>query len=199
MKNIYLIVAPSGAGKTTITELLGTKYGFKSIQSYTTRPPRFEGETGHIFISNEDLDKLTDIVAFTEFAGNRYCATAQQVEENDLYVIDPKGVEYFKESYKGSKQIKIVYIESDLTTRYERMKKRAEDNGSAYSEAVDHSLKRITNDVSEFYDYRHHTAQVDYILQNGADTDINTAVNDLYSYIISCEQPSEDKQQEVRV
>ncbi len=195
MKNIYLIVAPSGAGKTTITELLGTKYGFKSIQSYTTRPPRFEGETGHIFISNEDLDKLTDIVAFTEFAGNRYCATAQQVEENDLYVIDPKGVEYFKRSYKGSKQIKIIYIESDLTTRYERMKKRAEDNGAAYLKAVDYSLKRITNDVNEFYDYIHHIAQVDHILQNGADTDINTAVNELYSYIVSCEQPSEEEQE----
>ena len=83
MKNIYLIVAPSGAGKTTVTELLETNYGFKSIQSYTTRPPRYDGETGHIFVSDKDFDKLTDIVAFTEFAGNRYCATAQQVEEND--------------------------------------------------------------------------------------------------------------------
>lgn len=199
MKNIYLIVAPSGAGKTTVTELLETNYGFKSIQSYTTRPPRYDGETGHIFVSDKDFDKLTDIVAFTEFAGNRYCATAQQVEENDLYVIDPKGVEYFKKSYKGSKQIKIIYIESDLTTRYECMKKRAEDNGASYLEAVDYSLKRITNDVNEFYDYIHHVAQVDYILQNGVDTDINTAVNELYLYIVSCEQPSEDEQQEVIV
>lgn len=195
MNNIYLIVAPSGAGKTSVTELLESNYGFKSIQSYTTRPPRYEGETGHIFISNKEFDKLTDIVAFTEFAGNRYCATAQQVEENDLYVIDPKGVEYFKRSYKGNKQIKIIYIESDLTTRYERMKKRAEDNGTAYLKAVDYSLKRITNDVNEFYDYIHHTAQVDHILQNGADTDINTAVNELYSYIVSCEQPSEEEQE----
>lgn len=199
MNNIYLIVAPSGAGKTTVTEFLGTKYGLKSIQSYTTRPPRYDGETGHTFISDEEFDKLTDIVAYTEFAGNRYCATAQQVEENDLYVIDPKGIDYFKESYKGGKQIKIIYIESDLTTRYECMKKRAEDNGAAYLEAVDYSLKRITNDVNEFYEYIHHTAQVDYILQNGADTDINTAVNELYSYIVSCEQPLEDEQQEVIV
>lgn len=195
MNNIYLIVAPSGAGKTSVTELLESNYGFKSIQSYTTRPPRYEGETGHIFISNKDFDKLTDIIALTEFAGNRYCATAQQVEENDLYMIDPKGVEYFKKSYKGNKQIKIIYIESDLTTRYERMKKRAEDNGAAYLKAVDYSLKRITNDVNEFYDYIHHTAQVDHILQNGADTDINTAVNELYSYIVSCEQPSEEEQE----
>lgn len=199
MKNIYLIVAPSGAGKTAITELLESNHGLKSIQSYTTRPPRYDGETGHIFISNEDFDKLVDITAYTEFAGNRYCATAQQVEENDLYVIDPKGVEYFKQSYKGSKPIKIIYIESDLTTRYERMKKRAEDNGASYLEAVDYSLKRITNDVNEFYDYIHHAAQVDYILQNGVDTDINTAVNELYLYIVSCEPPSEDEQQEVIV
>ena len=79
------------------------------------------------------------------------------------------------------------------------MKKRAEDNGASYLEAVDYSLKRITNDVNEFYDYIHHVAQVDYILQNGVDTDINTAVNELYLYIVSCEQPSEDEQQEVIV
>lgn len=186
MKNIYLIVAPSGAGKTTVTELLETNYGFKSIQSYTTRPPRYDGETGHIFVSDKDFDKLTDIVAFTEFAGNRYCATAQQVEESNLYVIDPKGVEYFKKSYKGSKQIKIIYIESDITTRYERMKKRAEDNGAAYLEAVDYSLKRITNDINEFYDYIHHNAEIDFMAENN-NTALKDVVDNIYKFIILCE------------
>lgn len=192
MNNIYLIVAPSGAGKTTITQLLETKYGLKSIQSYTTRPPRFDGETGHVFVSDEEFDKLTDIIAFTTFANYRYCATTEQVESNDLYVIDSKGVEFFKQHYRGSKQVKIIYIDSDMTTRYERMKQRAENRGCTYLEAVDCSLKRIVNDVYEFYDYIHCNVQVDYVIENGYDTDINAAVDNVYSYIISLEEPVED-------
>ena len=58
MNNIFLIVGCSGSGKTTITEQLEQKYGLKSIQSYTTRPPRYDGETGHIFISNEEKNRF---------------------------------------------------------------------------------------------------------------------------------------------
>ena len=50
---IFLIVGCSGSGKTTITEQLEQKYGLKAIQSYTTRQPRYDGETGHIFVSDE--------------------------------------------------------------------------------------------------------------------------------------------------
>ena len=67
MNNIFLIVGCSGSGKTTITEQLEMKYGLKSIQSYTTRPPRYDGEIGHTFISTEEFDKLVDICAYTEF------------------------------------------------------------------------------------------------------------------------------------
>lgn len=193
MNNIYLIVAPSGAGKTTVTELLESKYGLKPIQSYTTRPPRFDGETGHTFVLDEEFDKLTDIVVYTEFAGNRYCATAEQVEENDLYVIDPKGVEFFKEHYSkehynDSKQVKIIYIESDMTTRYERMKQRAEDSGSTYLESVDYSLKRIVNDVGEFYDYVNHRVQVDCIVENNNDTTIENVADKIYKFIVETEE-----------
>ena len=62
---IYLIVGRSGSGKTTIAEELERKYGLKSIQSYTTRPKRSDNETGHIFVSDEEFDKLTDMVAYT--------------------------------------------------------------------------------------------------------------------------------------
>lgn len=184
---IFLIVGCSGSGKTTITEQLEQKYGLKSIQSYTTRQPRYNGETGHIFISDEEFDKLTDMVAYTEFAGNRYCATAEQVENNDLYIIDPKGVDFFMKSYKGSKTPKVIFISSDMTTRYERMKSRAEENGSEYMDAVKSSLERITNDVVDFYDYIHGQTQIDYTFKNNADDKLEDVVDRIYKYICSCE------------
>ncbi len=110
MKNIYLIVGQSGSGKSTMAESLESTYGIKIIQSYTTRPKRYDNEKGHIFVSDEEFDNLKDIVAFTEFCGYRYCATAEQIESNDLYIIDPAGVKSIDAFYEGNKQIKIIYI-----------------------------------------------------------------------------------------
>ena len=184
---IFLIVGCSGSGKTTITEQLEQKYGLKSIQSYTTRKPRYEGETGHIFISDEEFDKLTDMVAYTEFAGNRYCATAEQVENNDLYIIDPKGIDFFMKSYKGSKTPKVIFISSNLTTRYERMVGRAETKGKSHQEAIESSLTRIVNDASEFYDYIQGQAWIDYVCKNNSNDKLEDIVDKIFDYISSCE------------
>ena len=184
---IFLIVGCSGSGKTTITEQLEQKYGLKSIQSYTTRKPRYEGETGHIFISDEEFDKITDMVAYTEFDSKRYCATAEQVENNDLYIIDPKGVDFFMKAYKGSKTPKIIFISSNLTTRYERMVGRAETKGKSHQEAIESSLTRIVNDAGEFYDYIQGQAWVDYVCKNNSNDKLEDIVDKIFDYISSCE------------
>ena len=184
---IFLIVGCSGSGKTTITEQLEQKYGLKSIQSYTTRPKRYEDESGHIFVSDEEFDKLTDMVAYTEFAGNRYCATAEQVEDNDLYIIDPKGIDFFMKSYKGSKTPKIIFISSNLTTRYERMVGRAETKGKSHQEAIESSLTRIVNDASEFYDYIQGQAWIDYVCKNNGNDKLEDIVDKIFDYISFCE------------
>jgi dephospho-CoA kinase len=103
-------------------------------------------------VTDEEFDKLTDFVGYTEFAGNKYCATSAQVEINDLYVIDPKGVDYFREHYKGNKTVKVIYIDSPVSVVYERMLQRAVENDVNYFEAVDSALARIENDVIEFAD-----------------------------------------------
>ena len=187
-KTIFLITGCSGSGKTTITEQLEMKYGLKSIQSYTTRAKRSENETGHIFVSDKEFDNLTNLVGYTVFAGNRYCATAEQVENNDLYVIDPNGIDYFIKSYKGKKTPKIIFVDSDLTTRYDRMVKRAEDKGDAFLTAVDKALNRIKNDVVEFYDYTHNNAHIDFIINNNSDDNISDVAEKIYQYIVSCEK-----------
>ena len=62
MKNIYLIVGPSGSGKTMVANRLEEKYRLKQVLSYTERPPRFEGEGGHTFVTPEEFDKLEEPV-----------------------------------------------------------------------------------------------------------------------------------------
>lgn len=89
MKNIYLIVGPSGSGKTMVANRLEEKYRLKQVLSYTERPPRFEGEGGHTFVTPEEFDKLENLCAYTVFDGHRYGVPAEMVEVSDIYVIDP--------------------------------------------------------------------------------------------------------------
>ena len=104
----------------------------KQIQSYTTRPPRYEGEKGHIFVTDEEFNRLEKLVAYTEYGDYRYCATTDQVEENDIYVIDPDGVEYFKNVYPGEKTIKLVYLFNTRSVRFNRML----DRGDKFADVV---------------------------------------------------------------
>ena len=188
MNNIYLIVGCSGSGKTTIVNTLEEKYGLKSIQSYTTRPKRSDSETGHIFISDEEYDKLENILACTEFCNYRYCATAEQINESDLYVIDPAGIESLKAFYKGDKQFKIIYIKSDITTRYERMRFRSEKSGKLYLEAVEDALNRIVHDSAKFYKYEHEETPIDLVVNNGWNDDIAHVTEQIYRFIEQCEK-----------
>lgn len=116
------------------------------------------------------------------------CATAEQVENNDLYVIDPNGVDYFIKSYKGKKTPKIIFIDSDLTTRYDRMVKRAEEKGDTFLNAVDKALSRIKTDVVEFYDYTHNKAHVDFTVDNNKNDNLIQVVDKIYDYICDCER-----------
>ena len=114
--------------------------------------------------------------------------TAEQVENNDLYVIDPNGIDYFIKSYKGKKTPKIIFIDSDLTTRYDRMVKRAEDKGDAFLTSVDNALNRIKNDVVEFYDYTHNNTHFDFKVRNNKNDNLNQVVDKIYDYICDCER-----------
>lgn len=109
-KNFILIVGNSGSGKTTIVEELENRYGLKSIQSYTTRAPRYEGETGHIFVKHEDMPPHSEMVGYTLYNYQHYWATKQQVAENDLYVIDVPGINYFRKHYDGDKPYFVIQI-----------------------------------------------------------------------------------------
>lgn len=131
-KKILLIVGASGTGKTSVAERLEQQYGLKSVCSYTTREKRSDDEYGHIFVTEEEFDKL-DLVGYSEYAGNRYGATAEQIENNDLWVIDMNGIQYFKDRYAGEKKPIVIHlvtsldVHKDFRERYERMIERGDD------------------------------------------------------------------------
>jgi len=52
---IICIVGESGSGKTTIAEYIEREHGIKMMESYTDRPMRYPGETGHTFVTKEGV------------------------------------------------------------------------------------------------------------------------------------------------
>lgn len=137
-KPLFLIVAPSGTGKTTLADMLEEKCGLRQVASYTTRPPRSENEKGHTFISDEEYDALDDIVAFTDYNNHRYCATASQLDKSQVYVVDIPGVESMLRLYKSNRKVIIFYLSASVHTKITRMKMRGDSDSKI--------LNRIHND-----------------------------------------------------
>lgn len=118
---LYLFVGKSASGKTTAAEVLEREHGFTSLQSYTTRPKRYENETGHTFIDDDTFDNLENIIAYTEYNKYRYCCTKDQIDHASIYVIDVPGVETLLDKYDSERQIVIIYFDASIRTRIDRM------------------------------------------------------------------------------
>lgn len=129
MKPLICMVGPSASGKTTVANEL-EKLGYKQVSSYTTREPRYEGETGHIFVSKEEFDKLENIVAYTYYNNHHYCTTQAQLDAVDLYVVDVPGVKTLIEHYQTERPIKIWYFDADLIIRVKRMIERGDSDAA---------------------------------------------------------------------
>lgn len=137
---LVLLVGKSGSGKTTLEKML-VEVGFKSVKSYTTRPKRTEDEDNHTFVSKEEFDALENKIAYTNFNGYEYCATKEQLDNATVYVIDPAGVEYLKQS-GYDRELFIIYLETWGSTCMTRMLDRGDDYGKA--------KQRVANDEKEF-------------------------------------------------
>lgn len=150
MRSLLLILGASGSGKTTLCAELEKRYGLKSIPSYTTRQPRFEGEQGHTFITEDEFDKLEDILAYAETDNCRYAVTKEMFEDEQysIYVIDMTGLKYLYKHYHGDRPIISVFIDSNVYDRFNHMIER-EDTRS-YDDKVKAALNRIEHDAVEF-------------------------------------------------
>lgn len=153
-KPLYLLVGKSASGKTTIANILESEYGLSQLQSYTTRPKRYENETGHIFITDKEFDNLNNIIAFTEYNGYRYCATKEQIDAADIYVIDVPGVKTLMEKYHTDRQIIVLYFDTSIRTRIERMLDRessdAEIVSRLYHDEKDDWMRNLSDILHEY-------------------------------------------------
>lgn len=137
-KPLFLFVGRSASGKTTVANMLVEKHGFKQVESYTTRHPRFDGETGHIFVSEENFKNLGELAAYTYYNNNHYGTTFEQLDECDIYVVDIPGVETLLEKLENdTRLICIIYFDATVYNRIHRMIDRHDSDSMIISRLLE--------------------------------------------------------------
>lgn len=179
MKHVIICVAGrSSAGKSTIVRKLVEKYGLNVVQSYTTRAPR-ESEiknglenSDHLFISDEEFDKLENIAAETTINGVRYCTTMDVIRDSDFYVIDPLGITSLRENCGKDFHIVQFYVYAEEEIRKQRFMGRGKTEAEF--------KQRNDAENSQFSEYENNHGYDILIYNNG---DIDYAVDTMDSYV----------------
>jgi len=139
-KPFILLCGRSGSGKTSVALEL-VKKGLRQVDSYTTRPARYNNEQGHTFVSRQDFP-FDDLVAYTFFNEEHYGATQTQCDYADIYVVDKKGIIELKERYQTDRKVITVLLNAPHDELIKRMYERGDS-----AEMVN---SRFENDDIEF-------------------------------------------------
>jgi len=178
---LYVVSAPSGAGKTTLcNRLLGRFDTIGYSVSYTTRTPRHE-ETDtedYYFVSEAQFKDMLDKGEFLEWAkvhNNYYGTSRVRVEEilgtgkDVLLDIDPKGARQLREQLDYG-----IYIFITAPSMKD-LEKRLINRRTESEEIMKIRLENAREEIKHYGEY-------DYVIVN---SDINRASNELEAIYIA--------------
>jgi len=177
--NLFVIAAPSGAGKTSLTRaLLERDPSILLSVSYTTRPPRsgeLDGVAYH-FVTPERFRGLKDSGEFLEHAqvhGNWYATSATWLQaqisagRDVLLEIDWQGAAQVRRIIAGS--VHVFILPPSLASLEERLVRRGQDDQLTIA-------RRLMTAREEM----RHCGDFDYVIIN---QDFASAVDDLSAIV----------------
>ena len=161
MRKLFVISAPSGAGKTSLVRsLLATRPNLVASVSHTTRKPRAQEVDGrdYYFVTPARFRQLIDEGAFLEHAtvfGNQYGTGRAQIEEklaagrDVLLEIDWQGARQVRRARPDCTSIFI--LPPSRATLEQRLRERRTDN----PETIARRLADAAADISHYdeFDY----------------------------------------------
>lgn len=163
----FLVVGRTASGKSTIVKEVCKKCGLKQVKSLTTRPPRpgeiDNPECDHYFVSDEEFDDIINqkgCAAYTEINGYKYATTFDELNNSDIYVIDPNGVD----SLKAACGDRYKFIEIYIRVPYTTAKKRYMERGGTGVEFK----SRYDKESGQFKEYENAQAFDYHILNDGS-------------------------------
>lgn len=163
--DLYIISAPSGAGKTSLVKaLLQTGIDLSLSISYTSRPARPEEIDGrdYHFIHREIFEQRLKQDEFLESAqvyGNFYGTSKRWINEtvasgrDVLLEIDSQGAHQVREAFPRA--VKIFILPPSLEVLEMRLRQRAQDS----LEAIGRRLAAARDEIS-------HAGEYDYVIIN---------------------------------
>lgn len=151
---LFCIMGETASGKDTLTKKLCEDTGMKAIVSYTTRPRRTnEGDT-HIFADDSVYEQMKDnLAAYTEINGFRYWTTIEQIYDNDIYIIDPNGLETLENLGIEDIDLCSIYINVPLEVRLERALYRGDSLEDFFSRNKSEMRQFIQMKAAGGFDY----------------------------------------------
>jgi guanylate kinase len=186
--SLFIVSAPSGAGKTTLCRQLTVQIeGITHVVSYTTRPPR-EGEMNdreYTFIQKDEFIRMKEEGEFIEWAevhGNLYGTSRRRLEDilnkgiDAIHDIDTQGGAQMRRNFHDG-----VYI-FVLPPSVDALRKRLEKRMSDSPGEIEKRIKRAMEEIREYRNY-------DYVIVNDI---IDEALRELMSIVIA-ERVKKDK------
>ena len=134
---LLCLMGRTASGKDTLANKLCERTGLKQVISYTTRERRKNEGNTHIFISDAEYQALEDsgqIAAFTQIGPHKYCCTIEQLYENDIYVIDPIGVQHLRELNLPNLKLVTIFINVPDDVRKDRALNKRQDDRRAFAQ-----------------------------------------------------------------
>jgi guanylate kinase len=162
---LFIVSAPSGAGKTTLVErLVQILPNLRMSRSYTSRASR-DGERDGVdynFISRDAFEQRIDACDFLEWAdvfGNLYGTSASDVEDmvtagqDVVLVIDVQGARQVRA--RGVDHTAIFVMPPSFPVLEQRLRGRSKDS----EEQMQRRLETARSEASSYVDY-------DYVVVN---------------------------------
>jgi len=159
---MVILSSPSGAGKTTLVNLLAKNNNFEISISHTTRKPRPNETSGkdYYFVSDQEFKRLVKNDEFLEYAkvfNNYYGTTRTPVIDNlnkgknVLFDIDWQGADQIKNKNLDFKLITFFILPPSKEILYERLSNRDMKDKLIAEER----MKQFERDVLHWINYNY--------------------------------------------
>jgi guanylate kinase len=163
--NLFVVAAPSGAGKSSLVNaLMEVDARLSHSVSHTTRAPRGQEMHGreYYFVSDTQFDQMVLQGAFLEWAhvhGNRYGTSKQAIEERIA-----QGSDIILEiDYQGAIQVKQIFQNAILVfilpPSWPELKSRLQRRGEDSADVIEKRLKNAAKEVA-------HVKEFDFVIIN---------------------------------